>query len=241
MRLLLIDFETTGLDPKQDRVIEIGFILKQVGLKKPLLEFATMLWSSDSPELLPVITKLTGISKEMLIEFGKDRKQIFEYLEHICNFHKIDYFVAHNGRAFDKKFLENELKLANMNESLLLAIPWLDTRNDLPLDEEPSSMRLMHLAGEYGFLNPFPHSALSDVQTMDKLLMNFSIEEVIASSKSPDIVIKALVTKEKKDLAKFNGFRWDSAIMSWTRTIKAYKFEDEKKRCIGLGFAITKM
>lgn len=243
MRLLLIDFETTGLNHELDRITEMGYLLRDTEQKKPLLEFSTMVWDMTYPPISPQITKLTGITKEMLEEFGKTPSEVFAGLDSVCIKHKPNYFVAHNARAFDAKFLHSELMRndsSGVPESMK-TIPWLDTKIDIPFEEEPDSRRLGHLAAAHGFLNPFPHSALADVQTMDRLLSNYKIEDVIAFSSSPDLTVKALVTKERKDLAKFNGFRWDPVTISWTRTIKANKFEEEKQRCIGLGFAIAKM
>ncbi len=242
MRLLLIDLETTGLSTTNDRITELGFIFRDTNFKKPCAHFSSLVHDADYPKLTPFITGLTGLTDELLQEFGRSPDMVFKYLELFVVKHRPDYFVAHNGTTFDKPFLYNELARAGMSTSHIHKVAWLDTRTDIPFTPEPSSRRLIHLAAEFaGYVSSHSHSALYDCMTMDKLLEKYDLEEVLKLNSIPNVVIKALVQKENKDLAKFNGFRWDPAQIAWLRTIKQTELEVEKNRCKKIGFDIEEL
>ena len=58
--IIVFDLETTGLDSKSDRIIEIGAI-KLVNLE-PVAEFSTLV--STDIEISPTITNITGLTNK---------------------------------------------------------------------------------------------------------------------------------------------------------------------------------
>lgn len=97
--LVIFDFETTGLDPNRDQIIEFGAI-KYIDFEAAG-EFSTLV--STSIPLSETIQRLTGISPDMLV--GKPSVQ--EALPRFLNFIEGSLLVAHNA-SFDMSFLRAE-------------------------------------------------------------------------------------------------------------------------------------
>jgi DNA polymerase-3 subunit epsilon len=99
--LVVIDFETTGLNPEKDRVIEMAAIRVMDGII--VSEFRTFVQFEG--KLSPKITEITGITDEDLIS-GFDEETAFRILNRFIGDNTI---VAHNA-AFDLGFLHHTLK-----------------------------------------------------------------------------------------------------------------------------------
>ncbi|MBH5317053.1 3'-5' exonuclease [Paenibacillus sp. GSMTC-2017] len=96
----IFDFETSGLDPKKDRVIEMAAIRVVNG--EVASEFSTLV--KFDGKLAPKITELTGITDEMTT-FGMDEDTAFRILNRMLGDHIL---VAHNAQ-FDLGFLHHSL------------------------------------------------------------------------------------------------------------------------------------
>jgi DNA polymerase III epsilon subunit family exonuclease len=94
--LVVFDFETTGLDSRDDRIIEIGAI-KLSGMR-PVAEFSTLVRTETPIE--DNIARLTGITNAMLA----DQPAIDDVLPGFIDFFKGSILVAHNAE-FDMGFL----------------------------------------------------------------------------------------------------------------------------------------
>lgn len=240
MRILGLDFETTGLDPEKDRIIEIGAVLWETEGNHVIHGFGNYIFDDTYPELSGEITALTGIHQSTLREFGKHPFNTFKSLNDYALGSQVKYICAHNGELFDKPFLANELKRSGLS-SALLETPWLDTRADLPFRTEPDSRKLKHLALDQGFINPFPHRAQYDVLTMMKVLSQFKIEDVIEYSKIPWVTIRALVEYKDRQLAKDKRYYWETLGDKkykgcWVKKVKENYLETERKQS---GFEIV--
>ncbi len=100
-RFVALDFETTGLDPKVSRIIELGAVRFEGG--EPVARFSELV-GVDEP-LDPFITRLTGIRDEDLT----DRPRIEALLPGFLDFLGSDPIVGQNVH-FDLGFLEAERK-----------------------------------------------------------------------------------------------------------------------------------
>jgi DNA polymerase III subunit epsilon len=235
-RVLGLDFETTGLDTSKDRIIEVGAILWEVETKRPLVTLGLLYRDETTPPLTEETVRITGITDDNLKEFGTAPKPNLEWLDKFCHTHRVEYLVAHNGNSFDKPLLMAELDRYGLPAPTLRSLPWLDTRWDLPFATEPDSRKLKHLALDVGVVNSFPHRALTDVFTMMLVLSHYPFDDVVAASKIPMILVRAMVEFKDKEKAKAKQYRWTEVGEykrpgCWIKLIRENKFEDEKKLC----------
>ena len=230
MYLLGIDFETCGLDPEKDRVIEVGAALWNTETKKATLVYNALI---KGIEVSPEITKLTGISNEELSRFGKPPEVVF--LELLQLYFMDDAIVAHNGTEFDRKFFQAEIKrlAPHPNDDIDVfsefedTKPWIDTLTDVDFEDDPKHKNLTYLSAVHGFVNPFPHRAFSDALSMLKILSNYDINAVLDSASKPIVTLWANVHISDKDKPKGLGYRWEPLQKRWLKKVKEHKVQGE--------------
>ncbi|MCU7356362.1 helicase C-terminal domain-containing protein [Enterococcus dispar] len=156
----VVDIETTGTDPKVDRIIQIGCVLIRNG--RLINRFATDI--NPGRKIPKQIQNLTHISN--------GRVQKAPYFEDvafiIADLLADTVFVAHNI-FFDYQFLNAELKRCGVTP---LKISGIDTVElaQIFLPEE-SSFRLSDLAESFGLQHDNPHQADSDAEVTAALLL----------------------------------------------------------------------
>lgn len=220
--LLSLDFETTGLDSNSDRITEVGYVLYSTGHHRPMM--AKGYFVDNEVPVSKEITDITGITKGMIDKFGLSSKDALTDLLNAIDM--CDAVVGQNIIDFDRGFLVNWVlrEKEELPERL-----WIDTKTDLP-GVEPK--HLGYMAADAGFLNPFPHQAISDCMTVLKLVdsSKFTIEQVVERAKSPRVTLQALVSFDNKDQAKKHKYQWDSDTKVWHKTMKELDVEDELKK-----------
>lgn len=241
MRLLGLDFETTGLDTSSARITEMGLALWDVPTKRPLVTVGAFLHDSSYPPQSEDIIRLTGITDAMLSEFGTEPAANLRWLDGFCAKHQVKYIVAHNGENFDKPLLMSELARHSVEAGCLRALPWIDTRTDIPFASEPDSRRLNHLALDAGFINPFQHRAVFDVLTMLRILSNYDIKHVLEYQSIPFVTCRAVVSFNEKEKAKAQRFSWEKIGEKtypkfWVKRIKLNLLDAEIAKCKQAGF-----
>jgi DNA polymerase-3 subunit epsilon len=160
------------------------------------------------------ITEITGITNEDLKTSALPPEESYKKLLDMAK--GCDYVVAHNGRDFDKPFVNRGLK----EFGLSLDLPWIDTIYDVPYPEKITSRKLVHLCAEHGFLNPFSHRAVFDVLSMLNVMSRYDFSAIEDMYKSPQMKLIAKVSFEEKDKAKRAGFRWDPSEKVWYKSMK---------------------
>ena len=223
MNLLGLDFETSGLSPENDLILEVGAVIWDTDLHVPIaIDNFFVNWGIDVSE---EITEINGIQQRFLDDHGLDPLFALNRLGLLED--KTEITVAHNGNLFDRPFRRE------WNKRLLPQPPaddrlWIDTHVDLDYPDKVSTRRLTYLAAEHGFLNPFAHRAVFDVLTMMVILDKYPLEEVIFSAKQPTVLVQALVSYDNRQLAKDNFFYWDGEKKAWLRSMKKHKLEQVK-------------
>lgn len=217
--LFSYDIESTGLDFVKDRVIEVGAILYSTTQKK-CLESQGFLVKTDVA-ITEEITKLTGITPQAVKKFGYESSDALDIVGDMML--AADAIIGHNVIRFDKRMTA---AWADREVVILPDRLHIDTYTDLP-GAAPGKLTLM--AAEAGFLNLFPHSALSDCQTVLKLVEDYDIEKVIERAKSPNVVVQAMVTYSTNALAKKERFRWYGEKKQWWRMCKEIDLESFTK------------
>lgn len=211
MNLLLIDFESTGVDTAKDRITEIGAMVVDENFQpspqsKALI--SQLVYDETYPELTAEITKITGISKEMLLSDGVDPMTAWQRLADMP-LHDIGYIVAYN-RAFDENLFKAEVERVGAGMipmiNRLLQPPWLCAMNDIETSADFKSKRLMHAALEYGVtVNPKElHRAINDVELMRQLLIESKAtpQAMWDYQNEPTEYLRAMVAKPWEDNGK---------------------------------------
>lgn len=227
MILLSLDFETTGLDANSDRIIEVGAVLYSTSLDQTLMSKGYFV--DNEVPITKEIVEITGIRKGMIDKFGLSSKQALSDLLYMVS--ECEAIVGQNIVDFDMPFFVNwaNREKENLPERLVI-----DTKTDLPGVE---AKYLGYMAADAGFLNPFPHRALSDCLTVLKLISLHdgkryptTIDDIVTRAKSPRVTIAAKVSFENNHLAKKRSFRWSPERKIWFKVIKELDLESETKQ-----------
>ena len=180
-----LDLETTGLNPKQDKIIEIGAVRVENGQETG--RFHTML--NPHRELEERITELTGISGDML----KDAPDIVDILEEFLAFCGELPLLGHRV-IFDYSFV----KRAAVNQGMSFEKNGIDTlticRHFMPAEE---SKRLGAACAFYGLQQESAHRALGDALDAHRLYQKLVEKH---GAKAPEaFAAKPLIYKVKRE------------------------------------------
>ncbi|MGK7906587.1 MAG: 3'-5' exonuclease [Synechococcus sp.] len=209
MNVLIIDTETTGLDPKQHRVIELGAILYSCTHQSTLHQLSVLLPTEVNPQ-----EKLNGISaaasRAVSPPLLQQSLDIFKRLVH-----EADYAIAHNA-SFDRQWFDGHPLPELMKGDVPL--PWLCTMSDFrwPLAAKQGGS-LVSLALDYGIGVNAAHRALTDCQLIAMLFDRVDdLETLFAVAMQPKYLYRAHVSYTDRNLAKEAGFRWNSKDKVWS-------------------------
>lgn len=180
----IIDIETTGGDPKVDRITEIAVYLHD---GKSVIDSYVSLVNPEMP-IPEFITRITGIDNEMVREAPK----FYEIAKRIVEITEGAVFVAHNVR-FDYSFVQKEFRTLGYTFSRKQLCTVKLSRKLIP---GHSSYSLSKLAPALGIQNEASHRAYGDaaatVQLFEKLLsvqtgnnLSLSLQQEIAHVKLP--------------------------------------------------------
>ena len=224
MRICAVDYETSGLDPAIDRVVEIGACLWDTSLKGMIRMMDLLLWADDYPSMSEETVKAHGLSNELLKNHAVAPSFAWKFFnDYFVN--GADAFLAHNGLAFDKGFYLAECE----RDPLILSqdLPWIDSM-ELPYPAEWTTRKLTYLAAESGFLNPFPHRAVFDVMTMLMVFSQYDAERALWYCQQPQVTLQALVSYDDRQKAKDRGYRWEAERKRWIKLMRLPDVEKEK-------------
>jgi len=254
MKILGLDVETTGLDTKHDVITEIGAALIDENFEvKDTYE--KLVYEKDYPELSSEIQILTGINPNDLKNHGVSYETALAGLVQFAG-PDIDIIVAHNA-SFDKQMLKGQSMRQNLTQfKWLFQLPWICSYRDVQHPDRFKCRKLAHLALDYGVaIDPNKmHRAAADVEVMFKMLAraNVNWEKTIARSKSPDIIVKAIVPKpfgpsgdggKGKDHVRGLQFRWQKIDDKeypklWVKKVKQCDLEDLREQCKPYSFEV---
>ncbi len=159
-RWVIVDVETTGLNVRYDKIIEIAVcIMTERGIESS--------WSSlinPGRSIPETIMRLTAITNDMV----QDAPSFSEIAVELKGRLECAIFVAHNAR-FDYGFIKNAFKDVGLD----FRTPVLCTLK-LLRSLYPGFTRygLNDLAERFGLVSPHAHRAMRDVETLQALLMH---------------------------------------------------------------------
>jgi len=165
MRQLILDTETTGLDPKDHRIIEIAAV--ELVDRRPTGRTVHFYINPDQ-EIDFGATEVHGLSWEML----KDKPKFGEIAEEFVAFASGAQWIIHNA-PFDVAFLDGELSRLGMSTSAAIAAEVVDTLA-LARDQFPGKRNnLDALCERFGVSNAHRtlHGALLDAQLLAEVYL----------------------------------------------------------------------
>ena len=221
-----IDFETTGLDPSKDRVVQMAAAKLHWESKRIVESFEVHLHSKHYPPINPEAAAVNGITEEFLQEFG--RNPLIEW----NNLHRFmrgsDALCAQNGHNFDYIFLDNAVKFFNITP---VNIQRIDSSVDVNYPKHMTCRRLQHLALEHGVVARKAHTALDDVIVMLEVVAKYDIQEIIKRAKSQLVTVVGLVSYDDNHLVKARRFRWNPDLKRWEKQVKEFDLDNFLKEC----------
>ncbi len=173
----VLDFETTGLGPRESRVLEVG-ITKITGAGEILDSYETLI----NPDNGPVgATHIHGITRHMVAKAPSFREIATEILSFING----TIITAHNA-PFDIPFLREELGRADHPHNPIPSLCTLKlSRRHI---KEIRSHSLSALCEYLGIANSLSHSAAADAFAAAQLLAYLFREYAIEETVSPELV-----------------------------------------------------
>ncbi|GBR28094.1 3'-5' exonuclease [Gluconobacter japonicus] len=202
---LFVDLETTGLDPRQDEIIEIGmvpFIYRIDGLLLGTLPAFSRLREPSIP-VPAFVQDLTGLTPERLAGHTISPDEVAAFAS------DASLVIAHNA-AFDRPFLERFCP-AFVNK------PWACSMEDIPWDQAGfEGRKLGHLGLQAGFFFD-GHRAVDDCQAAIALLGHTGFPENRSALSLLLERARTVWTRlwaeyapfELKDTLKARGYRWN--------------------------------
>ena len=204
--LLILDTETTGLDPSKDSCIEIGSILFDVATRSVLAQQSFLIPSdtNDAQAINKIPAEITHL--EQAWSKGLD---YFSVLTD-CS----DVLLAHNS-AFDRKWFGKK-PLPVIDKPWICSMEDIKWPSHLQISNRPS---VRDLALAYGIPVWNAHRALTDCIYLAEVLKRCEdLETLLTYALEPRQLVKAKVSYEDRLLAKKAGFRWNDPVPgAWTR------------------------
>jgi len=178
MNVFFIDFETTGLNPYHDEIIE--FAIKQ----KDTENFVSNVVRPNKTKVIPPkITEITNITNDMVfsnlsVNSMNACELIFTFLKENYSGEGFIYLIAHNGIPFDFVILKTLMKTyANGNDiknidlfdiyPIIKFIDSLDVSRKLVKDLDSYSQR--NLCRVFNVVQENAHRAYGDVEDLNKV------------------------------------------------------------------------
>lgn len=182
-RYAVIDVETTGLSPKQERLTEIAIIIVDNG--QIIDEFSSLL---NPEKKIPYrITQLTGINNQMV----QEAPRFFEIAKQVVQMTEGCIFVAHNA-SFDYRFIQAEFSRYGFDYQRKLLDTVKLSRKLLPGFK---SYSLGKLTSQLGIKITDRHRALGDAMATAELFLQL----LKVNPEPSQVKIKGLHSHLKQD------------------------------------------
>lgn len=212
MNVLILDLETTGLDPEHHSVIEVGYVLWSAKARTLIEAYSTLLPAAEDGS---GSEKVNGIPRDFVAvesEVG-DPEVAWALVDAAAG--RADVIVAHSAK-FDRGFVE---ALPRQFENLLTH-PWVCTIEDFIWPIECSARNLVQLALCHGVGVLAAHRAVDDCLTLARMFDRLpDVDERLVHAYKracrPKAEFISLAPWEQKDIVKAHGFHWNGTV--WHR------------------------
>jgi DNA polymerase-3 subunit epsilon len=225
-RVVILDTETTGLDSKADKIIELALLVVEVDTATgAAVQVAEVYEAFDDPgrPIPPDVSELTGITDEMV----RGRKLDEEHVAALVK--DAQLVVAHNAR-FDRPFVEARLPA-------FAGLPWACSIADIDWAGEGwGSSRLEYLAMKHGWFYD-GHRAAADCHALLAVINaplprsgTTGLARLLQAARATSLRVFADGAPfETKDLLKARGYRWDPERRVWHAELRDEAALDEER------------
>lgn len=215
-RVLVLDTETTGLQHRSDKIIELAMLLVQVDTATGLPWGPVEVFEGFEDPGMPipeVAQQVTGISDGMVKGQRLDEVQVAALVA------RADLVVAHNA-GFDRPFVEARFPV-------FADKAWACSFADIDWKAAGAgSSKLGSLAQDQGWFYD-AHRAQVDCHALLQVLTRpvgsdarTGLALLWAAAASPSFKLRATGSPfESKDLLKERGYRWDADARVWACTL----------------------
>lgn len=226
-RGVLVDVETTGLDPATDEIVELAMLKFDYSTDGSFATPGSSFQQLRDPgtPISPEVTRLTGITDDIVAGRSIDMSQVDAFIA------DTDLVIAHNA-AFDRRFCERLL-------ASFAAKPWACSVREIDwLSEGFESARLAALAAGHGrFFDG--HRALNDCEAVLDVLTRplprtgrTALAVLLESARCPRWRIRAeRAPFASRERLKKRGYRWEAgtgaATGAWCAETDEQSFETE--------------
>jgi len=225
---IILDVETTGLNPDTDEIIELAmlpFHFSSDGRIFEVLDAFDQLQEPTSGKVPPEITRITGITTEMVQGQSIDAQMVVDMVSPAA------LIIAHNAE-FDRKFVEKTFPVFTTKA-------WACSMKQISWKEEMfEGVKLEYLAMKSGFFYN-PHRAEVDCRATLELLSR-------SLPQSGELALATLLQNARKftcrvwaenapfdfkDILKTRGYRWNAGNngkpRSWYKDVSEDDLADE--------------
>lgn len=205
--IMIIDVETTSLDPATGQLLEVATALWSVE-HRSLVKARSWILRAASNEAEAV----NGIPAALVQGYphGLDMLATESLVQSWAK--EADAIVAHGD--FDRKWFGGEQ---------IQSCVWIDSCDDIEWPRASTSRSLVALALAHGVGVSHAHRALSDVMTLVQLFERAAemtdVEAMLVKAARPRKTYRAHVSYETNALAKERGFRWNPDRKMWVRRL----------------------
>lgn len=224
---ILLDVETTGLDPRKHEVIELGMVKFEYLADGRIVGIKDAFSSLNEPTgTIPLeVTALTGITDEMVAGHRIDETAVSSFVDEAV------IVIAHNA-SFDRKFAERYWPIFQRKA-------WGCSATEVEWRKHGfEGSRLGYLLNGTGYFHQ-AHRAVDDCHALLEIL---AFELPNASSPALAVLLEQARKKtirvwaeqssfDLKDILKRRGYRWsdgsDGRPRSWYVDVDESKFREE--------------
>ena len=213
--LLIIDTETTGLDPQLDHCLEVGVILFDVPSRQLLAQQSFLL--PVEANAAEAINRIPAAATNL----PQPWRPALSYLQSLLD--AADVLVAHNA-AFDRQwFGRGHLPATDK--------PWLCSMEDMRWPAERllrSRPSVRDLALAYEIPVWAAHRALTDCIYLAEVFRRCDeLEQLVLRGLEPRQLMRAQVSYDDRHLARDAGFRWNEPVKgAWARRLSEREARD---------------
>lgn len=187
-KYIAFDIETTGLNPVEDRIVELGAVLFENGI--PVKKFSSLV--NPNKFISFEATRVNNISNEMIQNAPRENiiyPKLVEFLEDSLSGETV--ICAHNAR-FDIGFLSNTLERLGYSGN----IKYIDTLSlSRNLIYGLENYKQSTVANYFDIINEEAHRAVTDAETCGKILYRFL-----------DYEIKEKQTEKKRNIIALDDY-----------------------------------